>query len=117
MSVIHNQVFHVGSNEENYQIIELAKIVQKVVPNSILEFSTDHDGDQRTYNADFSKIKRLLPQFVPAWNAESGAYELYEAYNNARLTVEQFTGSKYIRLNRIDELLNNGLLDSDLRWQ
>lgn len=117
IGIVHNQVFHVGSNKENYQILQLANIVQQVVPNSEVEFSTDHDGDPRTYDADFTKIETLIPEFVPQWTAETGAYQLYRAYNEEKLTLEQFSGSKYIRLNRIDELMKSGLLDSGLRWK
>ena len=117
LEVVRNQVFHVGSNKENYQIRDLAEIVRSVVPGCDLEYSTDHQGDQRTYIADFSKIERELPQFRPRWNAEEGARQLYQAYSETKLTLEQFTGSRYVRLKRIDELLHGGLLDNGLRWQ
>ena len=117
VEVVHNQVFHVGSNQENYQIRDLAEIVRSVVPGCELEFSTDHQGDQRTYIADFSKIERELPQFRPSWRAEDGAHQLYQAYRKANLTLDQFNSSRYIRLKRIDELLGSGQLDSGLRWQ
>lgn len=115
--VIHNQVFHVGSNQENYQIIQLAKIVQKVVPGCEIEFDPDHDGDQRTYIADFTKIETLLPQFRPQWDAETGAMQLHNAYRDAGLTLDEFSSSRYIRLKRIDDLLKRGHLDATLRWQ
>jgi len=117
LQTIHNQVFHVGSNKENYQISQLAEIVRSVVPGCEIEYSTDHEGDQRTYIADFSKIEKLLPEFRPKWTATSGAQQLYHAYQEAGLTLEQFTGSRYIRLKRIDELLLSGQLDTSLRWQ
>ena len=116
VDVVHNQVFHVGSNQENYQVRRLAEIVCSVVPGSEIEFVTDHEGDQRTYIADFSKIAEKLPQFQPSWTAKSGAHQLYQAYKSIDLTLEQFTGSRYIRLKRIDELLRSGRLDDNLRW-
>ena len=114
---IHNQVFHVGSNQENYQIKQLAEIVRQIVPECEIEYSNDHEGDQRTYVADFSKIENTLPEFRPNWTAELGAKQLYRAYSDAGLTLEQFTSSRYIRLKRIDQLLSSGSLDSHLRWQ
>ena len=114
---IHNEVFHVGSNKENYQIRQVAEIVQSVVPNCGLEFDTEHGGDQRTYIADFTKIETTLTNFKPAWTAETGARQLYEAYKRVNLTLEQFTGSRYIRLKRIEDLRQSGHLNDDLRWQ
>ena len=117
VEAIHNQAFHVGSNQENYQVKDLAEIVKAVVPGSVIEYVTSHEGDQRTYNADFSKIESMLPEFKPKWTAAMGAKQLYDAYMAAGLTEEQFTGSRYIRLMRIDELLKRGELDASLRWQ
>ena len=114
---IHNQVFHVGSNDENYQIIELAEIVRSVVPECGLEYVTDHGGDDRTYIADFTKIERILPEFKPKWTALLGAEQLCEVYRRLGLTLDEFTSSRFIRLKRIGELLDNGLLDDNLRWE
>ena len=36
--------------------------------------------------------------------------------NGVEVTLEEFTGSKFIRLKRIGELLDRGLLDEELRW-
>ena len=117
VEVVHDQVFHVGSNKENYQIRDLAEIVRSVVPGSGIEYATDHGADRRTYIADFSKIEDQLPQFRPKWTVEDGAQQLYQAYQQAHLTLEEFTGSRYIRLKRINQLLKIGRLNSELRWQ
>ena len=117
VEVVHNQVFHVGSNRENYRVGDLADIVCSVVPGCEIEYVTDHDGDQRTYIANFSKIEAALPSFRPSRTAEDGARQLYEAYQKSGLTLDQFTSSRYIRLKRIDELLQEGHLDEALRWK
>ena len=116
LEVVHNQVFHVGSNREKYQIRDLAEIVRSVVPGCEIEFVADHDADQRTYIADFSKIEQAMPDFRPRWTAQAGARQLYDSYKSAGLTLEEFTGSRYIRLKRIDELLHGSQLDDTLRW-
>ena len=113
---IHNEIFHVGSSRCNYQIRDLAEIVRKTVPGATIEYAVTQDADQRTYIADFSKIERVLPSFTPRWTAEDGARQLYDAYREAQLTEAQFTGSRYIRLKRIAELLASGELDDTLRW-
>ncbi len=115
--VVHNEVFHVGSNRENYQISDLAEIVRDLVPGCEIEYAKDHEADRRTYIADFSKIERALPEFRPKWTAEAGARELYQAYQRSEMTFDQFTSSRYTRLKRIDELLRAGGLDDTLRWR
>jgi nucleoside-diphosphate-sugar epimerase len=114
--VIHNQAFNVGINDENYRIRELAEIVKETVPGCRLEFAEDAEPDKRTYRVDFSKIKRMLPEFQPQWNAKRGAEELYEAYQKYNVKLDEFEGPKYKRIDHIKQLLGNGLLDDTLRW-
>ncbi|MBE7474453.1 MAG: NAD-dependent dehydratase [Anaerolineae bacterium] len=115
--VVHNQAFNVGLNEENYRIKELAEIVKETVPNCRVEFAPDAEPDKRTYRVDFSKIKRMLPEFKPQWNARRGAQELYEAYQKLGVKLEEFEGPKYKRIDHIKQLLNSGQLDESLRWR
>ncbi|MFQ5801470.1 MAG: NAD-dependent epimerase/dehydratase family protein [Candidatus Methylomirabilales bacterium] len=114
---IHNQVFHVGANRENYRIRDLAEIVRSVVPRCEIEYVREPSADQRTYIADFSKIERLLSGFRPRWTAAAGARQLYLAYHEHGLRTEEMSGSRYIRLNRVNQLICERRLDETLRWR
>lgn len=115
--VVCNQAFNVGMNEENYQIAELAEIVQSVVPNCTIEYAADAGPDKRTYRVDFSKIAHILPDFKPQWNAKLGALELYKAYQKVGLTLQDLEGPTFMRIRYIQQLLGDHLLDNNLRWQ
>ena len=114
--VIHNQAFNVGRNDQNYRIRELAEIVKETVPGCEIEYAEDAGPDKRTYRVDFSKIAKMLPEFIPQWDARKGAQELYEAYQKVDLKLDEFEGPKYKRIDHIKQLLNNGQLDETLRW-
>lgn len=115
--VVHNQAFNVGINCENYRIRELATIVQETVPGCEIEYAKDGEPDKRTYRVDFSKIQRLLPAFQPQWTARQGAQELLAAYQSIGLTLEEFEGERYKRIDHIKYLLRSNLLDEELRWR
>ena len=115
--VVHNQAFNVGRNDDNYQIRELAEIVQETVPGCRLEYAADAGPDKRCYRVDCSKIARTLPEFQPQWNARHGAEELYAAYQRVGLTLAEFEGPKYQRVAHIRDLLQRDALDSSLRWK
>ncbi len=115
--VIHNQAFNVGVTEENYRISELAEIVKETVPGCKVVYAPDAEPDTRTYRVDFGKIKRMIPTFKPEWDACKGAEELYVAYQENGLRLEDFEGAKYKRISHIEQLIQAGLLDSHLRWQ
>ena len=113
---IHNEVFNVGRTSENYRIREIADIVADVVPGCVVEYAPDAGPDKRTYRVDCDKIARVLPNFQPQWTTRKGAEELYNAYKGSDLTLEQFEGDKYKRIAHVKHLIEEGQLDSDLRW-
>jgi nucleoside-diphosphate-sugar epimerase len=114
---IHNQAFNVGVNDENYQVRELAEIVQQVVPGSRIEYAKDGGPDPRCYRVDFRKIHRVLPDFKPQWNARRGAEELYAAYRSAGLVLEDCEGPRFTRIDHLKHLLATGRVDATLRWR
>lgn len=114
--VIHNQAFNVGSNAENYRIRDLAEIVAATVPGCRVEYAPDAEPDKRTYRVDFSKIATQLPAFQPQWTAQQGAVQLYEAYCQTEIKLDEFEGPRYKRIDHIRSLLNAGILDPMLRW-
>lgn len=114
--LVHNEAFNVGRKEDNYQIRELADLVQEIVPNCIVEYAADAGPDKRCYRVDCSKIQRVLPEFQPQWDARKGVQELYAAYQKVGLTLEEFEGDRYQRIAHIKSLLANNRLSADLRW-
>lgn len=114
--LVHNEAFNVGRNEDNYQIRELADLVQEIVPNCIVEYAADAGPDKRCYRVDCSKIQRVLPEFQPQWDARKGVQELYAAYQKVGLTLEEFEGDRYQRIAHIKSLLATNRLSADPRW-
>ena len=114
--VVHNQAFNIGSNSENYQVRDLAEIVRETVPNCQIEYAPGGEPDKRSYRVNFDKVNRLLPEFQPQWDARKGAQELYAAYQQVGLSLDDFEGPRYKRIARIRHLLSTGELDANLRW-
>jgi nucleoside-diphosphate-sugar epimerase len=117
LDLVNNQAFNVGRSDENYQIRDLAEIVNQTVPGCSVEYAKDGSPDTRCYRVDFSKINRVLPDFKPQWTARKGALELYDAIKGAGLKMEDFEGPRYKRISHIQELLSSGRLDANLRWR
>ena len=116
LDLVHNEAFNVGRSEDNYRIRELAEIVKETVPNTEIEFAPDAGPDKRCYRVDCGKIRRVLPEFQPAWDARKGARELYGTYKKIGLSVEDFEGPRFKRIAHIRKLTEDGLLESSLRW-
>ena len=56
---VKNNIFNVGFTEENYQKIQIAKIVKKFIPDVDMKV-TEKGSDLRDYQVDFSKLHRFL---------------------------------------------------------
>src|SRR6185295_2723492 len=96
--VVHNQVFNVGSTDENYRVRELAEVVRDTVPGCEVEYAAQSSPDKRCYRVDCRKLERVLPDFKMKWNVRRGAEQLYDTFRRVGLTQEDFSGPKYDRL-------------------
>ncbi|MBV8134990.1 MAG: NAD(P)-dependent oxidoreductase [Deltaproteobacteria bacterium] len=112
---IHNRAFNVGVPGENFRIRELAEIVREVVPGARIEFAEGASPDLRNYRVDCSLLPEVTPEYRPQWNARSGADQLYQAFRQAKLTLEDFEGSRYNRIAHVQQLMADGVLDCTLR--
>ncbi|MFI5323863.1 MAG: NAD-dependent epimerase/dehydratase family protein [Thermodesulfobacteriota bacterium] len=113
---VQNQAFNIGSNSENYRILDLAKIVEKTVPGCRIEFAKDASPDKRCYRVDFGKFHSTFPDYKHKWDAVSGAEEIYQSYKKHGIRQEDFEGPRYKRIDHIKQLLSTGRLDETLRW-
>jgi nucleoside-diphosphate-sugar epimerase len=109
------QAFNVGQTSENYRISELAELVRRTVPGCEVEYAPDGGPDTRCYRVDCSKIHRALAEFQPRWSAARGAEQLYSTYRERGITLEDFEGPRYRRIDQIKALLKSGELDGSLR--
>ncbi len=115
--LVHAEAFNIGATEENYQIRDLAQMVNDIVPGCRVEYAQDGVPDKRCYRVDFSKVNRKLPAFQPQWTARKGVWQLYDAIQKAALRVEEFEGARYQRILHIRRLMGEGWLDENLRWR
>ena len=115
--LVHDEAFNVGSTTENYRIRSVAEIVEEVVPAATASFAEGAGPDKRSYQVDCSKLVSRLPAYKPLWTVRQGVEQLSRAYARNSLTFERFTGSDYLRINRVRELQEAGRLDDELRWR
>jgi len=114
--LIHNEAFNVGTTTENYQVREIAQLVQEIVPDCRVDFAAGASPDKRNYRVNCDKIAGTLHEFKPQWTARRGIEELYTEYKKTGLTLEEFEGPKFMRIAHIKSLIDEGRLDENLRW-
>ena len=111
---VSGEIFNVGSNEENYTVREVAKLVENIIPNSKVEFAKGVVKDNRSYKVDFSKIKEKIG-FKTDWTVEQGIKELYKILESKEnFTENDFNDKAYYRVKFIKSLIEEKKLDSNL---
>jgi nucleoside-diphosphate-sugar epimerase len=113
-ALVHDEAFNIGRTDENYQIREIAALVEDVVADSILDISPGAGPDTRSYRVDFSKLAATLPGSTPQWTVREGVEELYAAFTAAELAESEFP--RYTRLEEIQRLIDAGRLNEALQW-
>jgi nucleoside-diphosphate-sugar epimerase len=113
--VVHNEAFNVGRTEENYQIRELAEMVNAVLPGCTVKYAKGGGPDPRCYRVDCSKLAETLPKFTPQWTVRRGIEELCTAYQRLGLTRDGFLGERFLRIGQIKKLRREGHVDAMLR--
>jgi nucleoside-diphosphate-sugar epimerase len=116
-SLVKNQTFNVGSNEQNYTIYQIGKIISQFVPAAQI-VDQGPDTDRRNYRVNFNKIRDILG-FAPAWVVEKGVAQVIEAiesgkimdYRDPRYSNVKFLGNE--RASRLE--LQNGWAEELIR--
>ena len=114
---VHLQAFNVGSTQENYRILEIAKMVEEVVPGAKIRFSADAGPDLRCYRVNCDKLTNTFPHAKPQWTARKGVEQAYETYKTIGLKAEDFEGARYQRVAHLRSLMTANELGEDLRWR
>jgi nucleoside-diphosphate-sugar epimerase len=81
---VNHEIFNVGSNEQNCQILPLAKSLESAlsVPFQIEWYGSP---DKRSYRVSFDKIYETL-KFKPEYTPREGVKEVYEALESGKVT-------------------------------
>ena len=111
--LVNNKTYNVGSTEENYQIKDIANVIEKHTGCEV-EFQSQ-DPDSRSYRVNCDKIKNDLG-FKIEWPLEKSVIDIVKKLKEIGLNHEEFESRKYTRLKQIKYLIETNKLDSELRW-
>tara|TARA_B110000090_G_scaffold210096_1_gene270034 strand:- start:8061 stop:9125 length:1065 start_codon:yes stop_codon:yes gene_type:complete len=122
-------VLNVGRNEDNLKVIDIAKMIHSSVEGAELAYleASDEESlikdrkiqdgvDTRTYKVSFDKIHKLLPGFKCKWTVEKGVKQLLTELSEIDLNKESFNRKEFYRLQQIEFLHKQKMIDDDLFW-
>lgn len=125
-------ILNVGRNEDNFKIIDIAKIIHANVAGSELNYLgkniNDIDGDlvrdrkiqdgvdTRSYRVSFDKIYKTLPNFKCKWRVEKGIVDLLNKLKEIKLNSQIFNQREFYRLQQIEFLHKENYISDELFW-
>ena len=112
---IHNEIFNVGHDGDNFQVRGIAQIVADVYPGCELSFGPA-GGDNRSYRVNFAKIHAQLPGFKCSWDARKGAKQLHDVFQRIGLDAAGFDAKPFTRLKQLKYLQSSGQIDPQFFW-
>ena len=86
---IQKEIFNVGANEQNYQILPLAKLIGDSVGISY-DLGWYGEPDTRSYHVDFTKLKKKLG-FKIEYTVAKAAKEVYNALSEGQTIKDETT--------------------------
>jgi nucleoside-diphosphate-sugar epimerase len=111
-ALVFNQIFNVGSDEQNYTIEQVGEIIQHLVPTAEL-ISMGADTDQRNYRVNFGKIRNILG-FIAQWTIEQGIQQVIAAIETGN--VKDYRDAKYSNVKHLGERLSSPLIRRQNGW-
>lgn len=99
---VAGRIFNVCPPDGNHRIVDVARRVESLVPGAVIEFAGETGPDPRDYRVDGSLLQSAVPTFRPRGTIETGISGLVEALKRWPLSVEDFEGPRF---RRVDQLL------------
>ena len=122
-------VLNVGHNDNNWKILDIAKLIQSKVQGCELKLlgQSEEDADdlvkdrkiqdgvdKRTYRVSFDRIHKTLPVFETHFDVETGVERLLEELERWRLNETKFKQRDFYRLQQLEHLYNTNQIDERL---
>jgi nucleoside-diphosphate-sugar epimerase len=108
---INGQVVNVGTEDQNWRIIDLAELVVQETRGARLVVPSGGGADRRSYRVRFDRIRQLLPEFRCEVSMQQGVRELLDAYERTGLSAVQ----PFIRLDHLNRGMQDGRVNAQLR--
>lgn len=108
-------IVNTGTDTWNYQVKELALAVKQILPTISVKINRRAQPDKRSYRVNFGLFQKLAPDSQPQMNLLDSIEDLRTGFSYMNFTDTKFRDSTLMRLNAINTMRENGILDKNLR--
>jgi len=112
---VHNEIFNIGSNAQNYQVRDIAEKVGEVFTDCDVTFG-EQSADNRSYRVNFDKVRKHLPDFECDWDADKGVRQFHQLFQEIGFDSSQFENRAFTRLKQLQHLIATSQIDDQFFW-
>ena len=105
-----------GSDKWNFQIIDLAESVARVMPGVQISINKDAPPDKRSYKVDFAKFRDLAPNYQPQVGLENAVRGLKDGLEAMKFNNPDFRNSDFMRLKVLTGFRERNQINENLEW-
>ena len=106
---------NIGSETWTFKIIDLAKKIAKIIPDTKIHINNADKFDKRSYRVNFNLFKKLAPKYQPTSNIKKSVIELAKFLKKEKKNLKNFRKlPKWSRLSRLNYLVKNNTIDKRL---
>jgi nucleoside-diphosphate-sugar epimerase len=103
---IQRKAVNIGGNAENYQVKQVADLVQRLLPDTTISYTGEIGEDPRSYRVKFDLLNRVLPSFRLEYSLATGMEELYRQMVDHGFGKGDFEGDMFVRLRTLQNRMN-----------
>src|SRR3954452_12957193 len=92
---------NVGGNDENYQVRDVAGLVQELVPGADIGFTGEAGNDPRSYRVSFDLLGQLVPDFSLQYTLRSGMQELHAKLTEHAFSRTDWESDQFVRIRKL----------------
>lgn len=95
---IRNLAVNIGANLENFQVKDVAGLVQEIIPEASVVFTGEVGNDPRNYRVNFDLLGKTLPDFRLEYKLKKGMVHLHQMFRQYKFSLDDFQGERFTRL-------------------
>lgn len=114
---INGKIINIGFDENNFQVKDIASVVQKYIPNCKVVYTGEYGKDTRSYRVSFDKFKSIFPHVKQEWTLDRSIKDMIRNLRKINFGRKDFESGEFSRLKVLKNLSLSKAVTADLYWR
>lgn len=115
-SLMNGILYNIGFSENNYQVRDIASVIQNFLPDCTISYSKMQENDRRSYKVDFTRFHKAFPQIKLNWPLAKSIQDLITVLKKNEFNQSDLSEKKFSRITELINKIKNGSLTNTLTY-